>query len=328
MDAPAVPEMSRRRVLSAAAGTAAAAGGLLATACSASSPPASSPGRAATGLTEAVLDAFGTYRLVGLGESHQLQEHHDLLQTLLADPRLPRLVDDIVVEFGNALYQDLIDRFILGDEPVNDADLRRVWRNTTQSPLNTWDAPVYEQFYRRVRAVNWTLPPGKRIRVLAGDPPIDWSKITSTTQVEPFGAQRDSYPASVVASEVLAKGRRALIHYGTGHLLHQNGTLASLIEQQTRMRTYTITDLVPLAGDPGGLAAKLFRYPPNTVIPTAGTWLGEADAGDVIAIAEMRNGGKPFNPDCGIRLGKLTDAGLYLGQPAVLTESCGNPLEP
>ncbi len=272
-----------------------------------------------------MLDAFGTYRLVGLGESHQLQEHHDLLQTLLADPRLPEVVDDIVVEFGNARYQDLIDRFILGDEPVNDADLRPVWRNTTQSPLNTWDAPVYEQFYRRVRAVNWTLPPGKRIRVLAGDPPIDWPKITSPTQIAPFGAQRDSYPASVVAREVLAKGRRALIHYGAGHLLHQDGTLASIIEQQTKIRTYAIIDLVPLAGDPGALATKLLRYRPNTVIPTAGTWLGKADAGDVIALAEGRVGGKPFNPDCGIRLGKLADAGLYLGQPAVLTESWPNP---
>ena len=130
----------------------------------------------------------------------------------------------------------------------------------------------------------------------------------------------------MVAREVLAKGRRALIHYGAGHLLHQDGTLASIIEQQTKIRTYAIIDLVPLAGDPGALATKLLRYRPNTVIPTgAGTWLGKADAGDVIALAEGRVGGKPFNPDCGIRLGKLADAGLYLGQPAVLTESWPNP---
>ena len=48
-----------------------------------------------------------------------------------------------------------------------------MWRNTTQSPGQTWDASVYEQFFRRVRAVNWTLPPSKRIRVLLGDPPLD-----------------------------------------------------------------------------------------------------------------------------------------------------------
>jgi len=30
------------------------------------------------------------------------QDHHDALQMLLTDPRLPGVVDDIVVDFGNA----------------------------------------------------------------------------------------------------------------------------------------------------------------------------------------------------------------------------------
>ncbi|MGH3522371.1 MAG: hypothetical protein ACRDU4_05970, partial [Mycobacterium sp.] len=57
-------------------------------------------------------------------------------------PADARVVDDIVVEFGNALCQDTIDAFIAG-QPVNDADLRPVWRNTT-SPLGAWDSPVCE----------------------------------------------------------------------------------------------------------------------------------------------------------------------------------------
>ena len=79
-------------------------------------------------LSAAILAAFRTHRLVGLGEEHQLQEHHDALQTLLTDPRLPGLVNDIVVEFGNALYQDTIDAFVLNGQPVADADLHPVWR--------------------------------------------------------------------------------------------------------------------------------------------------------------------------------------------------------
>ncbi len=98
-------------------------------------------------LAGTVLDAFTRHRLVGIGESHGLQDHHDALQLLLADPRLPEVADNIVVEFGNARYQDTMDRFIAG-QPVADADLRAAWRNTTQSPRQTWDAPVCEQFYR------------------------------------------------------------------------------------------------------------------------------------------------------------------------------------
>jgi hypothetical protein len=326
-----VPGLSRRGFLTASA---AAAAGLGAAGCTASRAAAASAGpgspgqsggslsRSSRSLTEAVLAAFRTHRLVGLAEGHQLQEHHDLLQTLISDPQLPRVVDDIVVEFGNALYQDTIDKFVLDGQPVADADLRLVWRNTTESPLQTWDAPVYEQFFRRVRAVNWALPPGKRIRVLLGDPPVDWSTITSRSQI-PFG-QRDPHATSVVEQQVLAKGRRALLCYGDAHLIHTKGNLTGLVQQQTGVRTHVIAALVPQQGDPGGLATKLAPYPRDTVIPAAGTWLGQFNAGDVEALYELQ-GGKQVNLFCGTPLGQHLDAGLYLGQPADLTASWPNP---
>jgi hypothetical protein len=278
----------------------------------------------ATGqLVDVVLEALTTHQLVGIGEAEGLQNHHDVLQALITDPRLPELVNDIVVEFGNARYQNTIDRFIAG-HPVDNAQLRQVWRNTTQSPLNTWDSPVYEQFYRTVRAANWTLPAAKQMRVLLGDPPIDWSKIRNLSQLRGFGSQRDTHAASVVKTEVLDKNRRALICYGWGHLVH-GGSLVGLIERQTNERVYTIVDLVPLAGDPGGLASTLAAYPRNSVIPTAGTWLGALDAG---LMPPSLNGGihtAPTNPWCGTTLGTVIDAGLYEGQPTELTASWPNP---
>lgn len=333
MNALNIPGLSRRKLLGAsAAGAVAAAGGMLARATAASAIAVSGgTGPANGGLAEAVIQALQAHQLVAIGEDHQLQEHHDALQMLLADPRLPGLVDDIVVEFGNALYQDVADQFILGDDEVNDADLRPIWRNTTQSPTSTNDAPVYEQFFRRVRGINWALPPSKRIRVLLGDPPIDWSQITSSKQVEPFSAERDSYPASVVEQEVLGKGRRALMHYGGEHLLHVNAfpsmtqTAVTLIEQKTGVRAYSIIDIVPMTGDPGGVGTQFSRYPRNTVIPAAGTWLGDVDAGDVIAAISGSPGTKPVNPFCGIALGEILDAGTYLGLPDVLSASWPNP---
>lgn len=276
------------------------------------------------GLADAVLEAFKTHRLVGLGEAHDMQDHHDALTLLLTDPRLPGVVDDVVVEFGNALYQPVIDRFISG-QPVANADLRPVWRNTTQSPLETWDEPVYEQFYRTVRAVNAPLPPSKRIRVLLGDPALDWSKITKPGLLAIAGPERDKHAASVVRTQVLDKGHRALICYGAGHL-HHGGSLAGALERQTGERMYLIADAAPfLAGDPGGLAAKLARQPRNTVIPTSGTWLGSFDAG--LFSPDLQGGprGRQTNPACGIRLGSVIDAALYLGQPGELTSSWWNP---
>lgn len=151
-----MPRTTRRRFIQAAAAAglgAASVSGLAATSAGGSEPPATP-----SGLADAVLGAFNTHRLVGLGEIHDLQTHGDALTLLLSDPRLPRVVDDIVVEFGNALYQHTIDAFIAG-QPVADADLRRVWRNTVVSPLETWDEPMYEQVYRTIRAANLGLLP-------------------------------------------------------------------------------------------------------------------------------------------------------------------------
>ncbi len=324
---------TRRRFIQAAAAAglgAATVSGLAATSAGGSEAPA-----AASGLADAVLEAFKTHRLVGLGEIHDLQNHGDALALLLSDPRLPGVVDDIVVEFGNALYQDTIDKFIAG-QPVADADLRRVWRNTTQSPLETWDEPMYEQVYRTVRAANWPLPPNKRMRVLLGDPPIDWAK--TTTRSEFLSWERRHGPvfwAPLVEKQVLAKGRRALLNFGDDTFIGVNATVAG-------ERIYRIVDLVPPAGDLGGLTRRLSRYPRYSVIPAADTWLGSVDAGLAFDAPGLpgnarkapphrrgKNGKRPIqsigDDFCGQRIGSLIDAGLYLGQPAEVTASWPNP---
>jgi hypothetical protein len=307
----------------------------------------SDPVAAGSGLADAVLEAFNTHRLVGLGEIHGLQIHGDALTLLLADPRLPGVVDDIVVEFGNALYQHTIDRFIAG-HPVADADLRQVWRSTVVSPLSTWDEPMYEQIYRTIRAANWAQPPHKRIRVLLGDVPINWSKTTSTCEWFQLFQTRDHHFAAVVKQHVLAKGHRALLLKGFDGFVRPNA-----VEQVTGERVYAIVDLAYAASDPGGVGRMLSAYPRFTVIPAAGTWLGSADAGllgfgdvggpsgppnEPVARRRCRNGkphGKPVvprlgngtgpNPYCGKPVKSLVDAGLYLGPPGELTASLPNP---
>jgi hypothetical protein len=260
-------------------------------------------------LADVVLAAFRRHRIVAIGEIHGQQEHHDALQTLLLDPRLPAVVNDIVVEFGNALYQPTMDRFVAGP-PVEDGDLRLVWRNTTQSPVATLDAPMYEQFFRTVRAANWPLPDGNKIRVLLGDPPIDWAQVTKRDDILPF-TDRDGHMASVVKREVLDKGRRALICYGSRHVMHpppgaQGGGGVAQIEQQTGHRAYVI-----LAGGHPRLAS----HPRRTVIPAKGTWVESADTGE-------------FNylpGECGVPFGAIADALLYLGQIGEQTQSLWNP---
>src|SRR5262249_17805266 len=125
-------------------------------------------------------------------------------------------VNDIVVEFGNAKYQPIMDRYIAG-ESVAHTELQQVWRNTTQATM-VLDVPIYEQFFAMVRAVNQQLPQKKQLRVLLGDPPVDWNVIKTRADMKPELFDRDSHFISVVEKEVLGKGRIALLICGGVHL--------------------------------------------------------------------------------------------------------------
>ena len=67
--------------------------------------------------TTVMLNAFRTHPIVALGEGqHWNVQGHAYRMSLIRDPRLPKAVNDIVVEFGDARYQDVIDRYVAGDE--------------------------------------------------------------------------------------------------------------------------------------------------------------------------------------------------------------------
>src|SRR5258706_11194135 len=173
--------------------------------------PALEPEPAVTGL----LELFATRPLVALGEVHMLQDEADFISALLHHPAFPATVQVIVVEFGNARYQAVVDRFIAG-EPIAARDLRPVWRD-----FFGWgfDAPIYEQFFRTVRAINRTLPPAQRLRVLLGDPPMDWSEIPPGADVTSLMQQRDAHYAHVVETQVLAPGHHGLMIAGLSHFV-------------------------------------------------------------------------------------------------------------
>ncbi|HLG16618.1 MAG TPA: hypothetical protein VJH03_19260 [Blastocatellia bacterium] len=109
-----------------------------------------------------VIEAFETHEIVALDEGdHANDRGHAFRASLLRNPRFSAVVDHIVVEFGSARYQAVMDRFV-GGEDVPPQSLRRVWQDTTQ-PHDLWDGPVYEEFFRAVRDVNASLSPDRKL---------------------------------------------------------------------------------------------------------------------------------------------------------------------
>jgi len=169
---------------------------------------------------QAILAAFSTYQVVGMNAAHHLKDQDDFILSLIRHPGLPTAVNDIVVECGNSLYQSTLDRYIAGEDvPVS--EVRQVWRNTTQTMCSV--SAFYEELFPLVRGVNQRLTPEKRLRMLAGDPPIDWHMVNSragAAYVEQFLDRRNTKLASLMEKEVFGKRRKALMLYGSGHLFH------------------------------------------------------------------------------------------------------------
>jgi hypothetical protein len=281
---------------------------------------------------QAILDAFRSHDIVALGEgAHGNEQGHAFRLALIRDPRFSGTVNDILVEFGNARHQDLIDRFVRGGD-VSDEALRQVWQDTTQV-TTVWDLPIYEEFFRAVRAVNAKLPSERQIRVLLGDPPIDWGTVQTFEDFSKWMANgnRDRHPAEVVRREVLAKNRRALIIYGDAHLARvptsPSQTIVQLLEGAGGKRVFTISSpsSMPQATDLRTLQSDIASWRVPTIALLRGTTLGLTEFTTYFLPAAAIPPGKPRPPVPeklqGLRMEDQFDAVLYLGDPAAITMS-------
>jgi hypothetical protein len=281
----------------------------------------------------AIFDVFQSHNVVALDEgAHGNEQGHALRLKLIRDPRFPASVNDIVVEFGNSRYQDLMDRFIRGEQ-VPDEQIRAVWQNTTQNWV--WDRPIYEEFFRAVRGVNAKLPPERQVRVLLGDPPIDWAKVRSASDHFKWLERRDRAAAEIVDREVLAKGRKALLIFGAMHLqrkhvganyepLAQADTLVSILGRSAIARIFTIW--THTSGDLTAAHADVNRWPVPSLAIVRGTTLGATDFGGYLSSEMPRfaiRDGKPVplprDQWRTLPMEQQFDAVLYLGPPSAIT---------
>jgi hypothetical protein len=122
----------------------------------------------------AILAGFDKYEVVAMPQGHGMQDLNDFILSLIRNPAFSEKVNDIEFECGNSLYQPILDRYIAGED-VQFTEVQKVWRKMGQPACGA--SGIVEQFFPLVRAINQKLPPGRRLRVLAGDSPVDWDQI-------------------------------------------------------------------------------------------------------------------------------------------------------
>jgi len=269
----------------------------------------------------AIIDAFRTHALVALGEgSHGNDQSRAFRLTLLRDRRFASTVNDIVLEGANAAYQDVVDRYVRGEDVKEDA-VSDAWVNSTQTQL-ILRSPRADEFMRTVRALNMRSP-RQRIRVLLGDPPVDWTQIHTYDDYLKVLALRDSFPAELIRREVLDKHRRALLVYGDMHFQRKQlfsnydmtnplaQTVVSLLESGPQaVKVFSIytstspgTDLTALQPD-----VASWRLPSFALL--RGTLLGRAD------FTKFYPTSRAVPP---MRMEDQFDALMYFGPPSTIT---------
>lgn len=266
-----------------------------------------------------ILSAFDKYEVVGMPAAHGGRDLDDVIFSLIRDPQFPNKVNDIAVECGNSLYQPVLDRYIAGED-VPFTEVRKVWRNTSQ-PTCAYSG-FYEQIYPLIRAINQKLPIAKRLRVLAGDSPIDWDKVTTSQEATDVSG-REASIVSVMEKEVLSKHRKALMLYGPFHLMHgTEDSAVSIYEKDYPHVTFVIRDLGAYdTYRPVGSISPFALWPNPSIVPTKGTWLG------ALSVSDIFPPGVWITPDCKVQTSfppnlqkqfqgpveRFFDAFLYLG---------------
>lgn len=288
----------------------------------------------------AILDAFRAHSIVALCDAHGNEQNHAFRLALLRDPRFAATVNDIVVELGNARYQDLVDRFVIGQD-VPYADLRKAWQDTTVTTAGN-NYAMMQELFETVRTVNASIPRERRLRILLGDPPIDWDNVRTREDHQKWLAMRDSYPAAVIQVEVLAKQRRALVLYGQLHFQRKNlfsnydmqtweaQTIVSLLEGATPTKVFTIwqEDLQKLPVD-----VRSWHVPSLALI--RGTELGAADftlyqqsPPARFKVVDGKMVQIPRDEWRSLRAEDQLDALLYLGPASAMTERRSHEIPP
>ena len=264
---------------------------------------------------ETIVDAFKTHKVVALGEGpHGNEQGHAFRLALLRDPRFAMVVNDIVVECGSGLHQTTMDRFVNGEDVPQEV-LQHAWQDTTIT-TSACERPLYEEFYRAVRAVNAPLPKERRLRVLLGDAPIDWSRVKTRADVHRWGLQKGPHGAEVVQKEVLAKGRRALMIYGDSHFLGRGTREAVMINRLEQ----------PSSGARAFIVTTSFHQVLTEIQPDVSSWKTPS----ITMLKGTLIGARPFStfyqppPVAGwshLRMEDEFDALLYLGPPGSMTKS-------
>lgn len=235
-----------------------------------------------------IIDLFNEKPVVAIGETHGHEQLYEFLTKLVQTEGFYTNVNDILIEWGNALYQDELDQYISGKE-IEFEELKKVWFNTTQSPVDPWSTDVYYKLLTTIRNLNSQIPESERIRVIAADPPILWKNISTNEDYLNARGSRNDFYAQKVIDDVLSKNRKALLISGGAHFGYHNATT---INQKVEAEyPNAVAVVLAKSGLFKGAEDKeqQLNWPAGTLVNVKDTWIGLLPGPRMMVMAPSAN---------------------------------------
>ena len=188
--------------------------------------------------------------------------------------------------------------------------------------------PIYEQFFHAVRDVNATRPRDRQLRVLLGDPPLDWSTLNTPDDFVRFmkttDAIRSAHPAQIIERDVIKRNHRALVIYGEAHFGRvAPGSSRSLIRrlEDSGAKAFTISIRTTIGGDLRTLQPNVASWRIPSLAVLRGTTLGAASYRFYMPYF----GPPERDPLRDLRMEEQFDALLYVGPREAMSQSQLSP---
>lgn len=161
-----------------------------------------------------IMQAFDEHNFVALGDYHWNEAFIRYAITLISTPEFSEKVQHIVVEFGNAKYQSVLNDYLAGKD-VEEEKLHEVLRGSIY--FLAWMPAVYMDFFKAVRVRNAELADNKKIIVHLAEAPFDWP--LSNTKKWKYAAENKTDYFYKIAAQRFNNNEKALLIFGAFHLV-------------------------------------------------------------------------------------------------------------
>ena len=228
-----------------------------------------------------ILRILDSVPLVAIGDLHGAAEEGAFYQRLIRHPQFPAKVDDLILELGNELYQGIADRYVNGESVPVDS-VRMIWEKTTQGPLITATAPMYTSMFDAVREVNAKLPRGQRVRILLGDPAVEWKTVTRE-QLWSIHTRRGDRMRELARDSVVGKDRRGIMIAGFRHLARQRQPSGSDDSKWGELseKVFVIRPHDGFGGASARHEPSIDSIAPGSLVRLRDTFIGDLEVDDV-----------------------------------------------